>query len=214
LDPDCLREELANLPAAPKLAVDAKVPASDIQSSQLLMNLGFRTVATMFHLTHTLLIPAEPSLAASIVPRLDLPDETIWRHARNFRYDRFNADPLLDHEASARLFFQWVTNSLTQGRQQVIHIGPNFCTFSLREDGDAVIDLVSVLEHRKGIGKALIGAATNEARRLGARRLHVTTECQNAPAWKLYLGSGFQPSGYTCAMHLVRNHNSNGQSLS
>src|ERR1035437_4107245 len=186
------------------LDVDAKVPASDIQNCHLLMSLGFRTVAMMIRLTHSLGGSLEAPARAGIVPRLDLPEAAIWRHARNFRYDRFSLDPLLDAQGVARLFFRWIANSLTQGRQRVVHIGSDFCTFALRPDGSAVIDLVSVLEHGKGIGKALVAATIDEARRLGASALHVTTECQNLPAWKLYLRSGFQPADFTCAMHLVR----------
>ena len=152
-DPDGLRAEVAQLPAGAKIAVDAKVPASDIQNCHLLMSLGFRTVAMMIRLTHSLSGSLEAPARAGIVPRLDLPEAAIWRHARNFRYDRFSLDPLLDAQGVARLFFRWIANSLTQGRQRVVHIGSDFCTFALRPDGSAVIDLVSVLEHGK-IGRA------------------------------------------------------------
>jgi len=203
-DPDGLRAELGQLPLETRVAVDAKVPASDVPNYQLLMALGFRPVAMMIHLTHRLEAAPEPLPAARIVPRLDLPEEVIWRHARNFRYDRFNLDPMLAKEGVARLFFRWITNSLTLGRQQVVHIGHDFCTFSLRPDGSAAIDLVSVLEHGKGTGKALVEATVAEARRLDASFLQVTTECQNAPAWNLYQRSGFKVAGFTAAMHLVR----------
>jgi GNAT superfamily N-acetyltransferase len=206
-DPDGLRADIASLPPAPKVVVDAKVPASDTQTAQLLMSLGFRTVAMLFHLTHSLEKPAAAPLAAEIVSRLELPEEAIRLHGRNFRFDRFNLDPLLSHEGAARLFSRWVNNSLTQGRKQVIHIGYDICTYSVREDGSVIIDIVSVLRHRMGIGKSLIGALVNECRRLGAPALHVTTECQNIPAWTLYRNSGFQPAGFTSAMHLVRIQN-------
>jgi GNAT superfamily N-acetyltransferase len=206
-DPDGIRAGIAALPTAPKLAVDAKVPASDIRTAQLLMSLGFRTVAMMFHLTHTLETPAPVPLAAEIVPRLELPADVIRLHGQNFCFDRFNLDPLLDHEGAVRLFSRWVGNSLTQGRQQVIHIGSDICTFAMRDDGSVAIDIVSVLRHRMGIGKSLIGGLINESRRLGAQALHVTTECQNVPAWTLYRNAGFQPAGFTAAMHLVRIQN-------
>jgi GNAT superfamily N-acetyltransferase len=208
LDPDEIRAGISALPAAPKLAVDAKVPASDIQTAQLLMSLGFRTVAMLFHLTHPLDRPASVPLATDIVPRLELPDDVIRLHGQNFCFDRFNLDPFLDHEGAVRLFSRWVNNSLTQGRQQVIHIGSDICTFAMRDDGSVLIDIVSVLRHRMGIGKSLIGGLINESRRLGARSLHVTTECQNVPAWNLYKTVGFQPAGFTAAMHLVRIQNS------
>jgi GNAT superfamily N-acetyltransferase len=208
-NPDGLREEIAQLPSGPKIAVDAKVPASDVPNCHLLMSLGFRTVATMIRLTHSLSAPVAAPAGAVIVPCLDLPEAVIWQHARNFRCDRFSLDPLLDAQGGARLFFRWVANSLTQGRKQVVHIGSNFCTFAMQPDGSAVIDLVSVLEKGAGIGKALVAATINEAHRLGANALHVTTECPNHPAWNLYQRSGFQASAFTCAMHLVRGGNLN-----
>ena len=199
-----LAGELARLPAREKVAVDAKIPAGDIATSDLLWGLGFRKVCMQVRLTRDSqqAIPSETT--TEVCSKLDLPDDLLLRHARNFSCDRFSLDPLLPREGVARLFFGWVRNSLTLGSKQIVHCGPSFCTFSLKDDGYAVIDLVSVLDRGKGIGKALLIGTVNAARGRGALGVHVTTECENRPAWNLYVKTGFLPSAFTSAFHLVR----------
>ncbi len=46
-----------------------------------------------------------------IADRLDLDDDTLWRHARNFSRDRFSLDPLLPAVGRHRLYYQWCSNS-------------------------------------------------------------------------------------------------------
>ena len=203
LDREQLALEIAGLPAAGGFAADAKAPAEDVGTARLLMGLGFRKVSMQIRLTHDLKI-MPPDGGAGISSRLDLPEDALWRHARNFRYDRFNQDPLLPREGTARLFFQWTRNSLTQGRKEIVHRGSDFCTFSMNPDGHAAIDLISVLDHGKGIGKALVASTLHAASRRGATKLHVVTECENYPAWNLYLKTGFRPTAFIAAFHLVR----------
>lgn len=198
-----LARDIERLPAG-KLAVDARPPGPDVETSNLLWSLGFRKVCMQIRLTRDLSPPLSDAPAVEISPQLDLPEETLWSHARNFCYDRFSLDPLLPREGVARLFFQWTRNSLTRGLKEVVHRGPNFCTFSMSDDGSAVIDLLSVLEPRQGIGEALVAGTLFAARERGAARLHVKTECENYPAWNLYLKTGFLPSSFTPAFHLVR----------
>jgi GNAT superfamily N-acetyltransferase len=143
-------------------------------------------------------------LETEICSRLDLSEELLWRHARNFRYDRFSLDPLLPREGVTRLFYQWVRNSLTSGSKEIACCGPNFCTFRRQDEGYVAIDLVSVLDQGKGIGKALLARVLRAAVEKGAVGVHVTTECENYAAWNLYLKLGFLPTAFTSAFHLVR----------
>lgn len=203
-DVEPLAGELARLPARRKVAVDAKVPAGDVNTSNLLWGLGFRKVCMQIRLTREAPPAIPPETTTEVCSKLDLPDDLLWRHARNFHYDRFSLDPLLPREGIARLYFGWVRNSLTLGSHRIVHCGPNFCTFSLKDDGYAAVDLVSVLDRGKGIGRTLLMATVKAAGELGARGVHVTTECENRPAWNLYVKTGFLPSAFTSAFHLVR----------
>lgn len=202
LDKNGLQEEIERLPE--HCVVDAKVPLDQTEWPHLLPQFGFRRVCTMFTLVHSLKESAAvDSDAVEFSGTLDLPEETLWEHARNFVSDRFSQDPLLPEEGKHRLFYHWVRNSLTKGRKRVAAIGRNFCTFSVSGEG-VVVDLVSVLDKRQGMGRAIMTALVEQARREGLRTVTVTTECENAAAWKLYSQIGFTPAAFTAAFHLVR----------
>ena len=101
------------------------------------------------------------------------------------------------------MYANWIRNSLTGGRKQVVHVGTDFCTLAVK-DGIASIDLVSVLRHGRGIGRELVAGAVCWARERDAKELFVTTECENTRAWRLYMRAGFLPARFTAAFHLVR----------
>jgi GNAT superfamily N-acetyltransferase len=138
----------------------------------------------------------------TVASRLDLPESALQQHAANFTFDRFSLDPMLPREGTRRLYANWVRNSLG-GRKQIVHSGMNFCTLAIK-DGTATIDLVSVLDHGRGIGRTLVAGATRYARDQGAKELFVTTECENTRAWNLYVRAGFVPAKFTSAFHLVQ----------
>ena len=197
-----LAADLAALGDVRPMAADAKAPAGNVAMTHGLMRLGFRKVCMQITLRHDLAAPDEiPASEVRIAGRLGLGEEIVRAHARNFTKDRFSLDPLLPGEGRYRLYHQWLRNSLG-GAKQVAHIGPNLCTFSRRGD-DVVIDLISILEQRRGYGARIIGAVVEYARHTGAASVRVTTECENAAAWSLYLRKGFVPEAYTSAFHLV-----------
>lgn len=193
-------EALAAVPGP--LVIDAKVAADDIKSSGLLMNLGFRKVCTQFILTHALSETSSPN--GVVIDRTLLLDESIiWQHARNFRFDRFSLDPLLPADGRQRLYFKWIGNSMTLGKKLIAHLGEDFCSFSAGPE-EVIIDLVSILRPRQGIGTKLVDATVEYAQSRGLKRVHVTTECENKAAWNLYLQRGFQVSGFVSVFHFVK----------
>jgi GNAT superfamily N-acetyltransferase len=210
LDEKLLSVAIEKLIAAPgPLAIDAKIAADDIPSAQLLMNLGFRKICTQFTLTHPL-SETPPASEAAIDRTLLLDESTIWQHARNFRYDRFSLDPLLPTDGRQCLYFKWIINSLTLGKKLIAHLGQDFCSFSAGPEG-VVIDLVSILRPRQGTGTKLVDAIIGYAQSHGFERVKVTTECENKPAWNLYLGRGFQVSGFVSVFHFLKPVPSQGE---
>lgn len=198
-DEAALRSELDGLSKARPMAVDAKCPADDIGTTHMLMRLGFRKVCMQV----TLRCEPQPLIASDVVidDSLALDEDTIWQHARNFTADRFSLDPLLPAEGKRKLYFNWLHNSLS-GSKKVAHIGANLCTFSYREE-DAVIDLTSILEPRRGYGRRIIRSIQAAASEHGVKSVIVSTECENKAAWNLYQACGFLPVRYTSAFHLV-----------
>lgn len=197
-----LGEELAALAEVRPMAADFKTSADDAGTSHGLTRLGFRRVCMQITLRHDLkTLPAQHGPDVRIADRLTLADDTIWAHARNFTRDRFSLDPLLPSCGRQRLYFQWFRNSLG-GARQVAYTGPHVCTFAHK--GDTVtIDLVSILEPRRGHGSSLVAAVLAHARQAGASSVVVTTECENTGAWSLYQAQGFVPVKYTSVFHLA-----------
>jgi GNAT superfamily N-acetyltransferase len=204
IDPASIEQELEAVRKSGKaVVVDAKVPADDLEGARLLWSLGFRKVCMQIMLRYDLRdVPVQPS-GTTVTAKLDLPESDIRQHAENFTYDRFSLDPLLPREGIRRLYSNWVRNSLTGGRKQIVHSGASFCTLAIN-DRTASIDLVSVLNRGQGIGKALVAGALQYARQQGAKEMFVTTECENTRAWGLYQRAGFVPAKYTSAFHLVQ----------
>jgi GNAT superfamily N-acetyltransferase len=201
LDAQAIRRELAALSDTVPRIIDAKLPADDLVHAQLLLENGFRKTCMQFELVHDLSEPPPAPAKGEIADRLELPEEVRWEHARNFLYDRFSLDPLLPDEAVNRLYRNWITNSLS-GRKRVVHDGSDFCSFSEKDD-EISIDLLSVLCAGRGIGSGLLARLIEYGRdsRLGLVR--VVTECENRPAWRLYLKSRFRVGDFRTVFHLV-----------
>jgi GNAT superfamily N-acetyltransferase len=183
--------------------VDAKVPAEDVENSRLLWSLGFRKVCMQITLRHDLSAADASPSGTTLAARLELAEALLHEHAANFTLDRFSLDPLIARDGTRRLYANWIRNSLTGGRKDIVHAGTDFCTLAVK-DNTASIDLVSVLTHGRGIGRQLVAGAVSCARERGAKELFVTTECENPRAWRLYMRAGFLPARFTAAFHLVQ----------
>lgn len=200
-DEFALAAELPALVARRPIVIDAKLPAEDGARVAFLQRFGFRSVALQVVLHHDLVPSAKPSHAIVIAASLPLLPAAIARHAANFRFDRFSADPLLPRAGRDRLYQSWIANSL-DGRAEVAHQGEDFCTF--RCVGTALtIDLLSVLRPRQGIGRSLVRAVLEEARARGLAEARVVTERANEAALRLYVGAGFVVSGEVNCLHFV-----------
>jgi GNAT superfamily N-acetyltransferase len=205
-EPARIEHEIAALNHMQDVVIDAKLPADALAPAAFLQRLGFRKVSTQIEFVRDLAGPVDATgmgSAAPIVPRLDLTPAEISRHAANFVYDRFALDIAIDRPAHDAFFRRWIGNSLSGARHRVAAHPGGFVTF--REDEDVWrVDLVSVLDKGKGIGQTLLRAVIDAGRAAGAARLRVITECENAPAVRLYLKLGFAPARFVSAFHFAR----------
>jgi GNAT superfamily N-acetyltransferase len=193
-----LPSELRALAIVGPFAADGKISAGDLHSTHELLRCGFRKICMQIKFYHRL-EGCTGGDGISVTDGLGLTEETIWRHARNFSRDRFSLDPFLPAAGRQRLYFEWLRNSLS-GSKRVAYEGESICTFS-HSDNEVVIDLLSILEPRRGIGTRLVLAVLAEAAAQNARGVRVVTECENAPAWGLYQKLGFSPVEYVSAFH-------------
>jgi hypothetical protein len=198
-----LAGELAGLTKAPPFIVDAKLPAEDISNATRLMKLGFRKICVQLELECGLFSPKLYCEGAKISDRIVFPDSVIDAHARHFTFDRFALDPELSATGHERLYKQWIRNSLERGTHLVALKGENFITF--KSDGRPLrIDLVSILNKRRGIGSDLLQTIFSFAEQQKIGTVKVVTECENLPALKLYMKAGFVPARFFSVFHLVQ----------
>lgn len=197
---DC---ELSELSGKPRLIVDAKLSAEDIHGAARLMRLGFRKICVQIELQRPLDTAPVPCPNAEIRDHVVYPDPVIGAHAAQFVFDRFTLDVDLPRAGHDRLYRQWIRNSLEGERYRIAVADVNFITFGT--EGDAIrIDLVSVLNKRRGTGLALLNAILAYGRQQNLEKVIVVTECENLPAVRLYVKAGFSPARFFSVFHLVR----------
>jgi hypothetical protein len=198
-DLDGLEADLEPILATPgPLAIDAKRPAEDVDGAKRLVDAGFRKICMQL----VLVAPAVPSDdGVAVTAGLPASPELVLAHARNFRFDRFSLDPRLPAAGRVELYRRWIGN--TFANLHIAHDGGDFCSFKLR-DGRVVIDLLSVLHPRRGVGRRVVRGVLGAAARLGSPTVEVVTECENRPAWRLYVGEGFAVDRYVQVFHYVR----------
>jgi len=66
--------------------------------------------------------------------------------------------------------------------------------------------IVQKARRRGGIGKALVEAVVETARKRGVAEIHVTTKMENAPAQRLYNSIGFTKRHTTLEMEMMPPH--------
>jgi hypothetical protein len=185
--------DLSALPCLPPRSpcfASAKVPASDLAAGRQLLNCGFRKICTQVQLFHPLtVVSAGIHPSVEIKDALHLSEGEICAHALHFETSRFRQDPLLPVAAADALYATWIRNSLS-GSKRVAFAGANFCTFA--DNGPSRrIDLLSVLDKRKGHARALLSALLANALLEKCTGVHVVTEAENEAALAVYRTVGF-----------------------
>jgi ribosomal protein S18 acetylase RimI-like enzyme len=182
--------------------IDAKVSSDDLEASRILQCLGFRKVCMQIKLVHDLAGAQVFDSSAQLSERVEWPASLVAEHAKNFKFDRFALDGQLPAAGHDRLYCNWIENSLTGPGHRVLRIGHSFVTFG--DDGEGFrIDLLSVLERRRGIGRRLLNSLASLAKTTGRKRIVTVTECENRAAVRLYLQTGFKLADFQAVFHYV-----------
>jgi dTDP-4-amino-4,6-dideoxy-D-galactose acyltransferase len=140
----------------------------------------------------------------------DLPSlETIAATA--YRDTRFWHDQNFPRDRVIALYRQWIVNSC-RGFADMVFVAEHdgqpvgYITCSSDAAGGGRIGLVGVKSDSqgKGIGRALVVAATDYAAAQGWTRLDVATQARNISAQRLYQNQGFTTSSTSLWYHLWR----------
>jgi GNAT superfamily N-acetyltransferase len=182
------------------LFADLKIAASDLDTADEAFKHSFRKICTQVELTHQL-TRVEPVECVGFSDSLEMNDDQRWTHAEQFRSCRFRQDPLIPTQVAVDLYAAWIANSLSGGKR-VAALGTSFCSFA---DTDQIrtIDLLSVIEKRRGHGTKLVRAVLHDAKSRHLREVRVTTEAENQASMNLYRVVGFDVMGYRSIFHVM-----------
>jgi hypothetical protein len=181
-----------------RIFADLKVPASDLEMAQKALAHSFRRICTQVRLMNPL-TEVEKVGGVMFCDRLPLSDNLHRKHAEHFFTSRFRQDPCVPKDIAIDLYTAWITNSLG-GSKHVAAIGINFCSFA-DLNGIRQIDLLSVIEKRRGYGTRIMQAVAADAKSKGLDEVWITTEVENEAALKLYLNSGFDIKSFLSVFH-------------
>jgi dTDP-4-amino-4,6-dideoxy-D-galactose acyltransferase len=177
-----------------------KVPAASVAVVRALHAAGFYTVDVNVTL-ELARAPQGLSETAVTVRPFEPPDldPVLEVAATAFRFARFQLDPLVPAEVSARIKREWARNACLGKRGDRVFVGvldgaPVGFLAALLVDGGrtAVIDLVGVSDRHQGrhVGGALVAAFVAQYR-ASCSSLLVGTQVANIPSLRLYQRMGF-----------------------
>jgi GNAT superfamily N-acetyltransferase len=187
--------------AAHPIFASAKIDASDVEAASALEEFGFRRICTQILLRCSLDHQASLADVARITDKIDLSCADVLVHAAQLTKGRFRQDSLIDPDAAIELYAAWVRNS-TRGGKRVAAIDRNFLSFEDRQDV-RWIDLVSVLDQRRGMAVRLLGTIIDDARQRHLQQVKVVTDADNVAALRAYAAVGFEPERSLVVFHLL-----------
>jgi hypothetical protein len=195
---DLIRSEFLKI-YKDNIIIDAKINASNIDLANFLKELGFFKICTQVELEYR---PMEVlgSKYAKITQTKKIDKGVALELAKNFSVDRFSQDARISRNKRERFYQEWIINSFANKDIMLSVIGNNFCSFKVR--GDSIkIDLLSVLDKRRGYAKDLLISINDYAVDHNIKKINVVTECENYPAFKAYTSNGFSVVGFLNCFH-------------
>lgn len=196
-----LTVELPKLLNKKNIIIDTKIDAFNLMLDKFLKENDFRKISTQVEL---ILNPIEvKDVKFSIIEKeVKISDQIAMRLSENFTADRFSQDYRIDTNLKNKFYQTWIINSFKNPNIYIAHIGNNFCSFKV-QDSLIKIDLLSILDKRKGYAKDLLSVINNFAIKNNIQTISVVTECENLPAYKTYTNFGFVPDKYMSCFHYI-----------
>ena len=197
-----IKSEFYALPSKHPWIADAKISSSNKSLDLCLQELGFRKVCMQVQLKLTVDSPVFSSEGVDIQTSVNLNNDLIKQHVKNFIYDRFTLDFQMPSDKRNLLYERWIRNSLQNPDYPKAIQGTNF--ISTKKTGKTLkLDLSSVLEHGKGIGSRLLDALKNYAHSQELSEMTVITECENINAVQFYIANGFKIDQFLTCFHYI-----------
>jgi len=190
-----------------------RMPFDRLRESMLLEQAGFRFVEMAIH-PHLAKLQAYPcsdqGLCVERATDADLPGiEAIAAHT--FGYERYHADPRLDHALADERYRIWVNNSNLHPSQRLYKIceGEDLVAFFVTEnkpDGLCYWHLTAVAPafQGRGYGKRVWRQMLHLHQQEGMERIGTTIAGGNVPVLNLYASLGFRFQTPDVTLHWLR----------
>ncbi len=204
MDAKGLDADLDKIRSLKSYIVDAKTVGSDFWGDRYFQARGFKKVCVLIRFARDV-EPDDAALNAAPEAVFEdrMPDKDLARHVRNLKYDRFNLDGDIRTRDRDEFQLRWMTNSMRSARIYKVYEDTGFCSFKPAGE-EIVVDIFSVLTHRRGVGSRLMDRLKAFAAGEGFKRVNVFTESENEPACRFYEKNGFRIHGSFSCFHLVK----------
>jgi ribosomal protein S18 acetylase RimI-like enzyme len=186
--------------------ISIRMPAPRHEIADALKNSGFRCVEEMLTFSKRIFNQKKCSSSVRIASTADV--EPISEIAESsFIFDRFHSDSLIDNNRANELKRAWARNCLAYRADRVFVFDDNKIggfLACLKIEKSLVIDLIAVLEEKRGCGVArdLITASESYYHSLCSEYL-VSTQSTNLASINLYRSCGFGLVAKQSTFHLV-----------
>ena len=204
-DKNQLSRDLESLRKLPAFGCDAKVDINDLSYMKDLKNEGFVFICDQITFG---LSPANskwiPDKNAVKLTYMD--SSKIAFHADNFKNDRLSLDSRISKLSISQFYSKWIANSFSFPGKTIYSLQSGLC-ITHQKKNILKIDLVSVLEKKKGVGSRLIEHTLAQSSQTKVSCVEVTTEAHNTGAIKVYTRNGFAEQARSSCLHMFHNEN-------
>lgn len=186
--------------------VDARIPATDVETVGRLQSAGFRLIDTTIQLERSVW-----PIARSRTSRYATPDDRARVASiaeNNFTFSRFHLDPQISKSVADKIKREWASNYFNGSRGDhmvVAEVGGEVAGFTqfLQQGELLIIDLVAVDARFRGKGLARDMIAFAESKFEGIEQLRVGTQAANSRSLHAYISNKFQ---YVNASYVFHHH--------
>ena len=198
--------------------ISARVDASDFSSLHALERVGFVTVDTILHFAVDFAKRELSKPQHDFEIRLAGPAdaETVSKLAKTaFVYDRFHSDPFVSKKRADDLHESWLRNSCAENSRDNVLLAESenellgFVSCTVQEDtarwlgrsvGTIILVACAQQARRRGVGRALMLAASEWLRQQGCEIVESGTQVRNVPSVRMFRHCGFDYVGASISL--------------
>lgn len=197
-----LKDCLNRISSEKKYIIDTKIDSTEIDVSYDLLSLGFHKICNQIEFVFNPKNKID-GIRSKIDIKRDINESLATELAKNFVYDRFSQDPRISKTKKNIFYKEWIINTFKSDEIYLACLDEDFCSFKIFKN-EIIIDLLSVINKRKGNASDLLCSINNYAVLHNFKTIKVVTEVENLPAIKTYLKNGYSFNKFISCFHFVK----------